>query len=245
MRGRFGFLRRKGPKQTGIAILCLVLVLASACPRKDVDRHGNIKLRGEKPVSLENKRKGDLLQKGIASWYGHPYHGRRTANGEVYNMWSLSAAHKTLPFGTVVLVKNRDNGKSVRVRINDRGPFIQGRVIDLSRRAARDLGMENQGTAEVAIYLHDKLEIRPGPVAPASSAKGFWTVQVGSFLDVERARSLRARMRDYADRVDIRHAGGMHRVHVGAFDSKKRASKLANKLLKDGYDCWITFVAKP
>jgi len=90
---------------------------------------------------------------GIASWYGKPFHGRRTANCEIYDMNKLTAAHKTLPFNTRVLVTNLRNQKSVVVRINDRGPFIKGRIIDLSREAARKLGMMHSGVEKVALDI--------------------------------------------------------------------------------------------
>ena len=90
---------------------------------------------------------------GSASYYGKAFHGRRTANGEHFNMNSMTAAHKTLPFGTKVKVTNRSNGKSVVVRINDRGPYVRGRVIDLSRAAAARIGMLGSGTARVSINV--------------------------------------------------------------------------------------------
>lgn len=138
--------------------LLMCLGLLASCAKKeriDVDRDGNIKLRGEKPVSLKGKDRGDLLQKGTASWYGKPYHGRKTSNGERYNMNKLTAAHKTLPFGTVVEVVNQDNGRRVKVRINDRGPFVRGRIIDLSRKAAKQIGLYESGIAKVALYLNE------------------------------------------------------------------------------------------
>ena len=88
-------------------------------------------------------------EKGIASWYGEPYHGRRTASGEVYDMHAMTAAHKTLPFGSVVRVERRDTGDDVKVRINDRGPFIEGRIIDLSFAAAKKVGLDVDGVAPV------------------------------------------------------------------------------------------------
>jgi rare lipoprotein A len=91
-------------------------------------------------------------QTGIASWYGEEFHGRRTANGETYDMNAYTAAHRTLSFGTIVLVRNLENGKEVKVRINDRGPFKQGRVIDLSFAAAEKIEMLEKGIAEVTIY---------------------------------------------------------------------------------------------
>jgi rare lipoprotein A len=88
-------------------------------------------------------------EQGIASWYGERFHGRQTASGEIYDMDAMTAAHPTLPFGTVLQVVNLDNGRTVRVRVNDRGPYAGGRVLDLSRRAARELEMVGPGTARV------------------------------------------------------------------------------------------------
>lgn len=90
---------------------------------------------------------------GIASWYGQDFNGRLTANGEIYDMYKFTAAHKTLPLGTVVKVTNQDNGKSVEVRINDRGPYVKGRIIDLSRTAGRAIGMRETGTARVKLEV--------------------------------------------------------------------------------------------
>jgi rare lipoprotein A len=92
-----------------------------------------------------------FTQQGVASWYGQSHHGRRTASGEPYDMNGLTAAHRTLPFGTVVRVTRLDNGRAVKVRINDRGPHVAGRILDLSARAARDIGMTESGTAPVKI----------------------------------------------------------------------------------------------
>ena len=101
-------------------------------------------------------RGGRDLQRGVASWYGPGFHGRLTANGERFDMNELTAAHKTLPFGTRVLVHNPRTGKEVVVRINDRGPFIKGRVIDLSKAAAKALGMKGRGHDAVVLR-----EVRP------------------------------------------------------------------------------------
>ncbi|MGI9509860.1 MAG: septal ring lytic transglycosylase RlpA family protein [Geminicoccaceae bacterium] len=91
---------------------------------------------------------------GVASWYGVPFHGRKTANGEVYDMHGMTAAHPTLPLPSVARVTNLENGRSITVRVNDRGPFAKKRIIDLSRRAAWELGFKDQGTAEVeVVYL--------------------------------------------------------------------------------------------
>jgi len=90
---------------------------------------------------------------GLASWYGEDFHGRLTASGEVYDMYKLTAAHKTLPLGTVVKVRNLENGKEVEVRVNDRGPFVKGRVIDLSRTAGRAIDIRGAGLAKVRLEV--------------------------------------------------------------------------------------------
>ncbi len=97
--------------------------------------------------------KRGYTENGIASWYGHPYHGRKTSNGEVYDMHKMTAAHRSLPFGVVVQVENKQNDKRVEVRINDRGPFVKNRIIDVSREAAERLGMIGPGTVPVKIKV--------------------------------------------------------------------------------------------
>ena len=92
-------------------------------------------------------------EKGIAAWYGNEFHGRRTASGEIFDQWAMTAAHKRLPFNTIVLVKNLKNGRTLKVRINDRGPYTRGRIIDLSRGAARKLGMVSEGVVPVRIEV--------------------------------------------------------------------------------------------
>ena len=95
------------------------------------------------------------VQTGLASYYHDRFHGRTTASGETYDRDALTAAHRTLPFGTVVEVRNLENGRSVRVTVNDRGPFVEGRIIDVSRRAARELGFLDQGLVEVSVKIVD------------------------------------------------------------------------------------------
>lgn len=105
-------------------------------------------------------------QSGIASWYGDPYHGRQTASGEVFDMEQMTAAHRAWAFGTIVNVRNLDNGRTVLVKINDRGPFVRGRIIDLSRGAAREAGMLDAGLAKV------KLTVVSAPAHPPPPARG-------------------------------------------------------------------------
>jgi rare lipoprotein A len=127
-------------------------------------------------------------EKGIASWYGEPYHGRRTASGEIYDMYELTAAHKSLAFGSVVKVTRRDTGADVKVRVNDRGPFIEGRIIDLSYSAAKKINLDVDGVAPVKIKVIGR-EAAPkrSPKPARQSSDCFW-VQVGAFGDADNAR---------------------------------------------------------
>lgn len=124
---------------------------------------------------------------GMASWYGDPYHGRRTSSGEIYNMDELTAAHRTLPFHTWVAVTNLENNRRVEVRINDRGPFLKDRIIDLSRAAAQEISMIGPGTARVRIDIIPRPRV-PNPPAAQTSAR--YAVQIGAFADRARAEEL-------------------------------------------------------
>ena len=141
-----------------------------------------------------------LVETGLASWYGAPYHNRRGSNGEIYDMHALTAAHRTLPLGSVVRVTNPANGNSVVVRITDRGPFIAGRIIDLSQAAAQQIGLIKRGTAEVRVEVLKT----PTPL----DGGGRWAVQIGGF-EQERAA------RDLAGHLSRRY----HTAQVLTFDS--------------------------
>ena len=154
-----------------------------------------------------------------------PYHGRRAANGEIYDMYKLTAAHRTLPFDTVVRVTNQQNGKHVAVRITDRGPFVEGRIIDLSLGAARELDMVGAGIAPVRLVL---------VTATASPTEGFFTVQVGAFLAKENAERLRKQMEERYSFAIIQEydapQGLFYRVRVGKLPSEDAAKALGDTL---------------
>lgn len=164
------------------------------------------------------------LQTGTASWYGHPFDGRLTANGETYDMEKMTAAHRTLPFGTVLRVKRLDNGKTAEVRINDRGPFVKDRIIDLSHAAAQAISMP--GIADVSLHVIS--------TPPTRSADAF-AVQVGAFSQRSEADQLRARLQGkygiaalvYRDRDRI------WCVLVGLEPTDDRANALAEQLGKE------------
>lgn len=138
---------------------------------------------------------------GKASWYGPNFHGKLTSNGETYDMYAMTAAHKTLPMNTIVKVNNRDNGKSTVVRINDRGPFVETRIIDLSKTAASKIDMLSSGTASVELEIlgferegsttiSDIKTLKKGPVEKVISS---YAIQLGSFSQIEGAISTQER----------------------------------------------------
>jgi rare lipoprotein A len=174
-------------------------------------------------------------EKGIASWYGEPYHGRRTASGEVYDMHQLTAAHKTLAFGSVVKVMRRDTGADVKVRINDRGPFIEGRIIDLSYAAAKKIDLDRDGVAPVKIKVVGR-ESSPKrrPARAEEPADCLW-VQVGAFSDPGNARRAEAELeRSGEEAVVLEGLDELWRVRIGPFDKEKLAERARNRIT----DAW-------
>jgi rare lipoprotein A len=172
-------------------------------------------------------------QFGMASWYGPSFHGKLSASGEPYDMWALTAAHRTLPFGTWVEVTRVETGKRVKVRINDRGPFIQDRIIDLSYGAARELAMIGKGTADVRLTI---VSPHNASIPSIRAPTRFW-VQAGAFTTLMEAMRLRERLASQYDLVRVQTvtlpSGEWHRVQVGAFPSKKTAQSAARALQND------------
>ena len=180
---------------------------------------------------------GSTLDTGVASWYGSKFHGKMTANGETYNMNDLTAAHRSLPFNTVVKVTNLDNGKTVRVRINDRGPYVDNRVIDLSREAARKIDMESTGVAQVRLEL-----VREGDRAVtrnnARSVEQF-TVQLASFNTRDEARNSARQVRG-ARVVEVKLSNRtVYRVYYGTYGSKRNADRAQRRLARHGHDGFV------
>ncbi|MBK5294978.1 MAG: septal ring lytic transglycosylase RlpA family protein [Acidobacteriia bacterium] len=180
------------------------------------------------------------VQSGIASWYGNPYHGRRAANGEIFDMEQFTAAHRTFSFGTWVRVHNLDNGKLVEVRITDRGPFIRGRIIDLSRAAARSIAMLGPGIAKV------RLEVIRAP--EVSGAQEHFTVQVGSFRVRENAGKLREQMQARYGTTSISRRDAdppQWRVLVGAVETQEQAEELAGRIRSTGAEAFVVRKDEP
>jgi rare lipoprotein A len=172
-------------------------------------------------------------EEGLASWYGgnDGFEGKPTASGEIFEGSKMTAAHRTLPLGTWVEVLNTSSGKTARVRINDRGPFIKGRIIDLSHVAAVTLGVVGPGVAPVRITV-----VEPGPAVLELSATGRWSVQIGSFASAYRAELLADKMRAAGHRVYTEPFGGLTRVKVGPLGSKPAALKELQRLEAEGQE---------
>ncbi len=193
------------------------------------------------PTEPTKPRSEGWTEKGDASWYGKPYHGRRTASGEIYDMHQMTAAHRSLPFGTQVRVQRRDTGAEVEVRITDRGPFIKGRIIDLSFAAARVIGLDIDGVAPVKIkVLGQSGKPRSGVTAPLPQSSGgdqcLW-VQVGAFSSSSNAKRAVERLKESGEKaLAMEGPDGLERVRVGPFQSGKDAAEALRRLV----DEWVS-----
>ena len=182
-------------------------------------------------------------QRGLASWYGKDFHGKKTSNGEIYNMYAWTAAHKTLPLGTYVRVHHLSNNRSIQVRINDRGPFVRGRIIDLSYTAAKELGVVGPGTAEVEVVALGTPTStdggRPRSFVQGDYYSGNFTLQVGAFLNHENAERLRQKLdAQYINAHITEYDNGQniyYRVRVGKATNLEDATKFEAHLVQNGF----------
>lgn len=217
-------------------------------PPSDLGRPRPYKVLGKWYQPLENAH--GYYERGIASWYGKEFHGRKTSSGEPYNMYAITAAHKTLPLGTYVRVHNLDNNKSVNVKINDRGPFVRGRLIDLSYGSAKKIGIVDSGTALVAITaLDEQYEGREKDEGQEQYSRSLpddqsqteaYTVQLGAFRSRDNAIRLRNKLRrKYSDAATIEcdsAQGRFYRVQVGAWATEESAKQYEQAFKEEGYD---------
>lgn len=216
-------------------------------------------------VGCVNTRMGGGKTEGYmnASWYGEKFHGRTTASGEVYNMYEKTAAHRSLPFGTRLRVKNPVNQQVTTVKVNDRGPFIKGRDLDLSYAAAKEIGMIQAGVAEVyvenlgreggyqkTVQVAENVKVAE-PVVEAESetpsqagavvASVPVTIQVGSFRERVNAEHFKEGLALNYNPVFIDEVPGqgLYRVKVGQFSTREEAESTAQQLAEEGYSPWI------
>lgn len=177
--------------------------------------------------------------RGIASWYGYQHHGKRTASGEVFDMRELTAAHRTLPMGTRVMVTNLENGRAVEVRINDRGPFVDGRVLDLSYGAARLLGAAGAGVVRVSFRIVSLPDVPVDAGPPAASAGEQFSLQVAAFTSQARAESLRRSLEREGSKPTISESTvgdqRFYRVRLGPYPDRGAADSEAKRLAERGY----------
>ncbi|GBF43650.1 MULTISPECIES: RlpA family plasminogen-binding lipoprotein MPL36 [Leptospira] len=201
---------------------------------------------------------------GLSSWYGQKFQGRPTASGEPFDRMKMTGAHRTLPIGTVVKIQNLENQKEAVVRINDRGPFVDERIVDVSEKTAEILEFKDKGVTKVGIKVLKKGEdeladdlddsdllddapskpekltpVKPGSPKPLVSGKGF-TVQVGVFQEKERAIKYQETIKsEYNQTVFVTPRDGKYVVQVGDFSDRAKAESLKSKLKYDGIDCFI------
>ncbi len=238
--------------------LCCLLVMSACAAKKmtvsnpvetESQNHAQKDKAWQRPYTVNGRRYEPLpthvgfVQTGIASWYGLDFHGKTTSSGERYDMNAMTAAHKTLPLGVYVKVHNEANGNETVVRINDRGPFVKGRIIDLSYAAARKLGVDVVGTAPVRIEaLGYKVEGAAGQDsyrAPENYDTGNYTVQVGSFMNYTNAQRLSAEMKRRYAYSEIRqtdiNGSIFYRVYAGKYGSLKEAEAAQAMFESRGY----------
>lgn len=178
--------------------------------------------------------RGSTIETGIASWYGPDFHGKQTANGEIYDQNALTAAHRTLPFNTIVRVTNANNGKSVTVRINDRGPYVGNRVIDLSRAAAERIDMIGPGTARVRIQLISSEQ----PVSRRPQQELF-TVQLASYTVKSQADEFARQIRGaYVHQARV-EGTIYYRVYSGRFRDRRDAERHMSDLRRRGLEGFV------
>jgi rare lipoprotein A len=211
-------------------LLLIVLPIFFSCGKKAVETTEVY----EEVISQDGYVKDGQTQVGIASWYGIEEHHRYAASGERFSKHAYTAAHKSLPMGTVVRVTNLENGRDVVVKINDRGPFVQGRIIDLSHAPAQSIGMIAKGTVEVKVEVLSTPSSRGGSYFEAQ-----YTVQVGSFRErpvaIEVKRKLDIEYEDVrVESIKVR-GDNYFRVRVGRYTSEGEAKKAASKLRRRGY----------
>lgn len=222
-------------------------------------RRANNNTTGRRPYDNHNSNER-FYETGMASWYGREFHGKTTASGENFDMYDMTAAHKTLPFGTIIEVKNLETGQTARVRVNDRGPYRGERIIDLSYNAARNLDMIQNGEAEVGIKILEEgdgssrrahrdtpgTQSVAGPSSsfeyevprssqprrePESFSRGGYTIQAGAFYSQRNANNLRDRIQNMTgNRVNVVKEGDFFKVKVEGIHSRNEAESFSRRL---------------
>ena len=209
-----------------LTVLIVLAVFIAGCGKKKT----NVARTPRAPRPTAAAPPVGTVERGVASWYGHPYHGRPAADGEIYDMEQLVAAHRTLPFQTVVRVRNMANDKTVDVRIIDRGPFVGGRIIDLSHAAAVEIGLIGPGVGQVEVTV-----ITP----PAIPEAALFAVQVGAFgVKANADRAVQSMTTAYGAGKAVLRAGDtpLWRVLAGRETSQESAELLAQRIRQEQHE---------
>ncbi len=212
-----------------------------------LSRYGNppsYEVEGRRYYLLEDS--AGYIEQGTASWYGSKFHGRRTSSGEPYDMYAMTAAHKTLPIPAYAEVTNLDNGRKVVVKINDRGPFRHNRLIDLSYAAAHKLDIYSQGTGRVEVRVLDpraSVATAPAPATESSDTPGTIYLQVGAYSERGNAERMVQRLSplDGVANIRINEAapGSLYRVRVGPFSDAAAVDRASERLVRLGVSSHI------
>ena len=247
---RFPFAQGVGIFVKPLLIIFLASSVMSSCGGKKtpIAKEPGKQKATQKPYTVLGKRYEPLkthvgfTQEGIASWYGKDFHGKKTSNGEIYDMHAMTAAHKTLPLGVFVKVRNADSGQETVVRVNDRGPFVKNRIIDLSYSAAKKLGVDVKGTAPVRIEaLGYRATETSGEEykAPDTYDSGNYSVQIGAFKDHQNARRLSEEMRKLHGYSEVKTGAVngelFYRVQAGKYTSLESAEVAEVSFTGHGY----------
>lgn len=195
---------------------------------------------GEEPQKSEKtdlpEASEEKIEEGVASWYGPNFHGKLTANGEKYDMHGITAAHRTLPFNSVVRVNNLDNGKSVDVRINDRGPYAKDRIIDLSKKAAQEVDMIDKGTANVELLL---LEGQIDESLVSDLKVPTYSVQLASYKDEDQAFDHSRKIRGSRVETIEMEDQTIYRVYFGLYVDEDEAREKRDELKQQGFEGYV------
>ncbi len=250
-----------------LALICIVAAVMSACTfGVPIDRSQTSSSSTQQQATLVRSKTGNpssyvvfgkryyvldsahgFVQRGVASWYGKKFHGRKTSSGEIYNMHAMTAAHKTLPLPSYVRVKNLTNGRSVVVKVNDRGPFVGDRIIDLSYAAATKLGVTGPGTAQVEVSVVNSASqnarrpaVRTIPLADSAAENAPLFIQMGSFGSVANAENLMRALHNANEKAvavsQLKTSDGLlYRVRVGPLFHIDEANAVIRRLNSKGF----------
>lgn len=230
-------------------LLALAAAVMTGCASKEVPPMPTPDITIQKPYQVDGiyyhplPHADAFIETGTASWYGSDFHGKKTSNSEIYDMHAMTAAHKTLPFGAMVEVHNLENDRKIIVRINDRGPFVRGRIIDLSREGAKRIDMIRNGTAKVSITAIGTDDVyfaaSGGRADEGIFYTGDFTVQAGAFADRSNAERMKGILARHTPEIEItpidKDGKTLYRVRAGRFSALNQARRLEQELIRDGF----------